>query len=206
MKAVRSVVGRALPLDRENVDTDQIIPAHWLKQVGRTGYGAGLFEAWRADPAFVLNDPRYAGARVVIAGSNFGSGSSREHAAWALQQAGFDAVIAPKLADIFRTNALKNGLVPVELRADEVTRLMRAVHDQPTLEIAIDIADLTVRAGAIGFVASFVLEASARSRLMEGLDEIAVTIGHDAEISSYEARRPGWLPRLATDAATGRVM
>ena len=187
MKAVQRVAGRALPLDRENVDTDQIIPAHWLKQIGRTGYGAGLFEAWRADPAFVLNDTRYAGARILIAGANFGSGSSREHAAWALQEAGFDAVIAPRVGDIFRTNALKNGLVPVELRADEVMRLMRAVQERPALEIAIDVADLTVRAEAIGFVAAFALDASARLRLMDGLDEIARTIKHDAEIASYEA-------------------
>ena len=203
MKAVQRVAGRALPLDRENVDTDQIIPAHWLKQIGRTGYGAGLFEAWRADPTFVLNDTRYAGARILIAGANFGSGSSREHAAWALQEAGFDAVIAPRVGDIFRTNALKNGLVPVELRADEVMRLMRAVQERPALEIAIDVADLTVRAEAIGFVAAFALDASARSRLMEGLDEISLTITHDAEIAAYEARRPAWLPRIAVDIAQG---
>ena len=203
MKALRRVAGRALPLDRENVDTDQIIPAHWLKQIGRTGYGAGLFEAWRAEPAFVLNDTRYAGARILIGGANFGSGSSREHAAWALQEAGFDAVIAPRVGDIFRTNALKNGLVPVELRADEVMRLMRAVQERPALEIAIDVADLTVRADAIGFAAAFALDAGARSRLMEGLDEISLTIKHDAEIAAYEARRPAWLPRIAVDIAQG---
>jgi 3-isopropylmalate dehydratase small subunit len=136
VRAVRRVTGRAMPLDRADVDTDQIIPAHWLRRVERTGYGAGLFEAWRRDPAFVMNDPRYSGATVLIAGANFGSGSSREHAVWALEEAGFRAVIAPRLADIFRSNCLKSGLVPVELDGDTVATLLRLVEGDPRAEIA----------------------------------------------------------------------
>src|SRR5882762_7203823 len=124
MEPVRRIAGRALPLERADVDTDQIIPSHWLKRLERTGYAAGLFEAWRRDPAFVLNDPRYAGASILIAGANFGSGSSREHAVWALEEAGFRAVIAPRLADIFRANCLKSGVVPVEIEADAVAKLL----------------------------------------------------------------------------------
>ena len=146
MRAVRRVTGRAMPLDRANVDTDQIIPAHWLKRVERTGYGAGLFEAWRRDPAFVLNDPRYAGASVLITGANFGSGSSREHAVWALVEGGFRAVIAPRLADIFRANCLKSGLVPVEIDADAVTKLLRLAESDPLAEIVVDVEHRTVEA------------------------------------------------------------
>lgn len=197
MKGVTRVAGRALPLDRENVDTDQIIPAHWLKRIERTGYGAGLFEAWRKDPGFVLNDPRYAGARILIAGANFGSGSSREHAAWALQEAGFAAIISPKLADIFRTNAVKNGLVPVELAAASVTRLLRAVERDPALEIVVDVEAGVVRAEAIGLDERFGLDAHTRARLVEGLDDIDLTLRHDGEVAAYEARRPSWLPRVA---------
>ena len=128
MEPVRQITGRAVPLDRADVDTDQIIPASWLKRIERTGFGEGLFSAWRADPGFVLNRPEYAGARVLIAGPNFGSGSSREHAAWALQDYGFAAVIAPRFADIFRGNSLKIGLLPVELPAETVGKLMAADH------------------------------------------------------------------------------
>lgn len=197
MNGVRRVAGRALPLDRENVDTDQIIPAHWLKRIERTGYGAGLFEAWRKDPGFVLNDPRYTGARILIAGANFGSGSSREHAAWALQEAGFAAIISPKLADIFRTNAVKNGLVPVELAAASITRLLRAVERDPTLEIVVDVAAGVVRAEAIGLDERFGLDAHARARLVEGLDDIDLTLRYDGDVAAHEARRPSWLPRVA---------
>lgn len=198
MKGVTRVTGRALPLDRENVDTDQIIPAHWLKRIERTGYGAGLFEAWRKDPGFVLNDARYAGACILVAGANFGSGSSREHAAWALEEAGFAAVIAPKLADIFRTNAVKNGIVPVELPEASVARLMRAVERDPSLEIAIDVEAGIVRAPAIGLEERFALDAHTRARLVEGLDDIDLTLRHGAEVAAYEARRPSWLPRVTS--------
>jgi 3-isopropylmalate/(R)-2-methylmalate dehydratase small subunit len=194
VRAVRRVAGRALPLDRANVDTDQIIPAHWLKRIERTGYAAGLFEAWRRDPAFVMNDPRYADARVIIVGMNFGSGSSREHAVWALDEAGFRAVIGPRLADIFRANCLKSGLVPVELEADTVTRLLRLVENDPQTEITIDVERRTVEAP--GVRATFALDDHARARLLEGLDDIAVTLTHAEEITSYEAARASWLPSL----------
>ncbi|HET7701381.1 MAG TPA: 3-isopropylmalate dehydratase small subunit [Candidatus Limnocylindria bacterium] len=183
-------------LDRENVDTDQIIPAHWLKRITRTGYAAGLFEAWRKDPSFVLNDPRYAGATVLVAGPNFGSGSSREHAAWALQESGFRAVISAKLADIFATNALKVGLLPVQLPADDVARLMRAATSDPATEVTIDVEAGTVEASSAGVRAALALAPHARQRLLAGLDDIAVTLRHGDEIAAYEARRPAWLPRV----------
>jgi 3-isopropylmalate/(R)-2-methylmalate dehydratase small subunit len=191
---VRRVTGRALPVDRANVDTDQIIPAHWLKRVERTGYGAGLFEAWRRDPAFVMNDPRYAGASILIAGPNFGSGSSREHAVWALDEAGFRAVIAPRLADIFRANCLKSGLVPVELEAETVAELLRLVQRDPRTEITVDVERRTV--DAPGVRASFALDDHARARLVDGLDDIAVTLTHGDEITTYESSRATWLPSL----------
>jgi len=194
VNAVRRVTGRALPLDRANVDTDQIIPAHWLKRVERTGYGAGLFEAWRRDPSFVMNDPRYAGASILIAGPNFGSGSSREHAVWALVEAGFRAVIAPRLADIFRANCLKSGLVPVEIDADAVTALLRLAESDPRAEITVDVERRTVEAP--GVRTSFSLDDHARTRLTLGLDDIAVTLAHADEITKYESSRATWLPSL----------
>jgi 3-isopropylmalate/(R)-2-methylmalate dehydratase small subunit len=194
MRAVRRVTGRAMPLDRADVDTDQIIPAHWLKRVERTGYAAGLFEAWRRDPAFVMNDPRYSGVSILVAGANFGSGSSREHAVWALEEAGFRAVIAPRLADIFRANCLKSGLVPVELDADAVTTLLRLVERDPRAEITVDVEGRTVEAP--GMRASFALEEHARARLLAGLDDIAVTLAHANEITQYESTRATWLPSL----------
>jgi len=194
VKAVPRVTGRAMPLDRADVDTDQIIPAHWLRRVERTGYGAGLFEAWRRDPAFVMNDPRYSGADVLIAGANFGSGSSREHAVWALEEAGFRAVIAPRLADIFRSNCLKSGLVPVELDGDTVATLLRLVEGDPRAEITVDVERRTVE--ATGVRASFALEDHARTRLLEGLDDIAVTLARADEITAYEAKRSVWLPKV----------
>jgi 3-isopropylmalate/(R)-2-methylmalate dehydratase small subunit len=194
VKAVRRVVGRALPLDRANVDTDQIIPAHWLKSIARTGYGPGLFEAWRKDPGFVLNDPRYRGASILVTGPNFASGSSREHAAWALLENGFAAVIAPSFADIFRSNAAKNGLLTVELPAAEVERLMRAVERDAATEIVIDVEQRTV-VGA-GVTSEFPLEDDVRRRLLEGLDDIAITLAHADDIARYEAARPRWRPRV----------
>lgn len=192
MNPVRRVAGRALPLDRENVDTDQIIPARWLKRVERTGYAAGLFEAWRRDPAFVLNDPRYAGAAILVVGANFGSGSSREHAVWALQEAGFAAVVSPKLADIFRSNALKNGLLAVEVAPDVARRLMDAVTRDPSVEITIDVEARTI--DAPGVHAAFALDDHARRRLLEGLDDIALTLRAEDAIGAYERSRPSWLP------------
>jgi 3-isopropylmalate/(R)-2-methylmalate dehydratase small subunit len=195
VKAVRRVVGRGMPLDRANVDTDQIIPAHWLRSVERTGYGPALFEAWRKDPAFVLNDPRYRGAQVLIAGPNFASGSSREHAAWALLENGFAAVIAPSFADIFRSNSAKNGLLAVELPAADVERLMRAVERDPATEIAIDVEERTVVGD--GVAAGFPLDDDVRRRLLDGLDDIAITLTFEDEIARYETERPAWSPRVA---------
>ena len=196
MNAVSRVVGRAMPLDRENVDTDQIIPAHWLKQIGRTGYGAGLFEAWRKDPAFVMNDPRYRGAQILVAGPNFGSGSSREHAAWALLEGGFRAVIAPKLADIFRANAVRSGLVPVTLAQPAVTALLEATTRDPALEIRIDVEAGTVAAEAIALHEHFLLDERSRDALLSGRDEIAMTEHYQDAITAHEKARPAWMPAV----------
>ena len=194
MEPIRVVTGRALPLGRANVDTDQIIPSHWLKRIERTGYGLGLFEAWRKDPSFVLNDGRYRGANILIAGANFGCGSSREHAVWALQEFGFRAVIAPTMADIFRSNSIKNGLVPVELNADAVSRLLAAVQADANTTITVDVAARTV--AALGVKASFPLTDFVQTQLLEGLDEIALTLRHEPDIAAFEAKRAEWLPRV----------
>ena len=201
MDPVIQVTGRAVPLDRADVDTDQIIPASWLKRIERTGFGEGLFSAWRADPAFVLNRPEYSGARVLVAGPNFGSGSSREHAAWALQDYGFAAVISPRFADIFRGNSLKIGLLPVELPAETVERLMAAVSADPTVEITVDLETRTVSAPAAGVEAGFELDDFTRYRLMNGLDDIGLTLRHEDGIAAFEARRPGYLPSVGSAPA-----
>jgi 3-isopropylmalate/(R)-2-methylmalate dehydratase small subunit len=195
MEPVRFVVGRALPLARADVDTDQIIPSHWLKRLERTGYAPGLFEAWRRDPAFVLNDSRYEGAVILLAGANFGCGSSREHAVWALLDAGFRAVIAPRLADIFRNNALRNGLVPVELEPKIVSKLVEIVRAEPSTAVTVDVEHQTVNAP--GVRASFALDDFVRTRLLEGLDDIALTLRHEAAIASYEATRQARLPHVS---------
>jgi 3-isopropylmalate/(R)-2-methylmalate dehydratase small subunit len=192
MEPVRRIAGRALPLARADVDTDQIIPSHWLKRLERTGYGPGLFEAWRRDPAFVLNDDRYRGAVVLLAGANFGCGSSREHAVWALMESGFRAVIAPRMADIFKSNALRNGLVPVELDGATVAQLLDAVRADPATQVAVDVERRTVEAP--GVRATFEIDDFARTRLLEGLDDIALTSKHEKDISAYEAKRANWLP------------
>jgi 3-isopropylmalate/(R)-2-methylmalate dehydratase small subunit len=194
VEPTRLVTGRALPLGRANVDTDQIIPSHWLKRIERTGYGLGLFEAWRKDPSFVLNDDRYRGANILIAGANFGGGSSREHAVWALREFGFRAVIAPTIADIFKSNAIKNGLVPVELAPDVVSKLLAAVQADPNTPITVDVAERTV--ATPGVKASFPLAEFFKTYLIEGLDEIALTLRHERDIAAYEAERAEWLPRV----------
>ncbi len=196
MQAVREVVGTAVPLDRADVDTDQIIPAEWLKRVERTGFGAGLFSSWRKDPDFVLNDPRYDGASILVAGPNFGCGSSREHAPWALEDYGFRAVIAPSFADIFRGNSAKIGLLTVELPADEVRALLDGVGHDPTLEITIDVERRTVVVPELGIEGSFALDDFAQHRLLNGLDDIGLTEQHTEEIAAFEAGRPDWYPRL----------
>jgi 3-isopropylmalate/(R)-2-methylmalate dehydratase small subunit len=198
---VTQVTGRAVPLDRADVDTDQIIPASWLKRIERTGFGEGLFSAWRADPGFVLNRAEYAGARVLLAGPNFGSGSSREHAAWALQDYGFAAVIAPRFADIFRGNSLKIGLLPVELPAETVEKLMAAVEADPTVEVTVDLETRTVSAPAAGVDATFEIDDFTRYRLMNGLDDIGLTLQHEDGIAAFESRRPGYLPSVGSAPA-----
>jgi 3-isopropylmalate/(R)-2-methylmalate dehydratase small subunit len=184
--------GTAVPLRRSDVDTDQIIPSDWLKRVERTGFGAGLFSEWREDPEFVLNRPERKGATVLVAGENFGTGSSREHAVWALQDFGFRAVISPRFADIFRGNSLKGGLLPVQLPVDVVEQLMVLVEQDPTTEVTVDLDSREVRAGAIR--ASFELDDFTRWRLMEGFDDIGLTLRHDDDITSFEKQRPRWKP------------
>lgn len=194
MKAVRIVSGTAVPLDRTDVDTDQIIPSDWLKRVERTGFEKGLFSEWRDDRDFVLNQEQYAGANILIGGLNFGTGSSREHAVWAIQQYGFDAVISPRFADIFRNNCTKNGLVPVTVAPDVNARLMAAVQGDPTLEITIDVERLTVEAPAIGLETTFPLDSAVQERFLQGLDDIGLTLRHESDIDAYEATRASWLP------------
>jgi 3-isopropylmalate/(R)-2-methylmalate dehydratase small subunit len=194
MEGVQEIVGRAVPLDRANVDTDQIIPSDWLKRVERTGFGEGLFAEWRESSDFVLNQDKYEGAQVLLAGENFGCGSSREHAPWALEDYGFRAVIAPSFADIFRNNCLKIGLLPVALPAGVVARIMREVENDATIEIVIDVVDRRVAVPAIDLDEPFELEDFHQYRLLEGLDDIGLTLRHDSEISAYESRRSSWLP------------
>jgi 3-isopropylmalate/(R)-2-methylmalate dehydratase small subunit len=197
MEAVRIVTGTAVPLERSDVDTDQIIPSEWLKRVERTGFGAGLFAEWRDDRNFVLNKAEFAGASILVAGPNFGTGSSREHAVWALLDYGFRAVVSPRFGDIFRNNCTKAGLVPVQLAQSEVDTLMTAVREDPALELTVDVERATISAPAVGFEASFPLDAFTRQRLVEGLDDIALTERHDEEIGGFEHLRPGWLPTTA---------
>jgi 3-isopropylmalate/(R)-2-methylmalate dehydratase small subunit len=188
------VTGTALPLDRSDVDTDQIIPAEWLKRVERTGFGAGLFAAWRDDPAFVLNAPQHRGARILVAGPNFGTGSSREHAVWALEDYGFEAVVSPRFGDIFRSNCTKVGLVPVQVDGATGAALLRAVEADPGLVVTIDVDARTLSAPAAGIEAEFPLDDFTRHRLLEGLDDVDLTLAHGDAIAGYEARRPAWMP------------
>ena len=184
--------GTAVPLRRSDVDTDQIIPSDWLKRVERTGFGAGLFSEWREDPSFVLNRTERAGATVLVAGENFGTGSSREHAVWALTDYGFQVVISSRFADIFRGNSLKGGLLPVQLSADVVEQLMALVESDATASVTVDLDRREVRAE--GITATFDLDDFTRWRLMEGLDDIGLTLRHDDDIASFEAARPAWKP------------
>ena len=196
MEAVRVVSGTALPLDRSDVDTDQIIPSDWLKRVERTGFGQGLFAEWRDDRDFVLNKAEHAGATILIAGPNFGTGSSREHAVWALTDYGFRAVISPRFGDIFRNNCTKAGLVPVQVDAETGAALLRAVAKDPTLEVTVDLERLTVSAPAAGIETTFPLDAFTQHRLLEGLDDIGLTLRHAGDIDAYEQRRRTWLPTV----------
>ncbi|HEY1467233.1 MAG TPA: 3-isopropylmalate dehydratase small subunit [Acidimicrobiales bacterium] len=194
MDAVQVVTGRAVPLDRSDVDTDQIIPSDWLKRVERTGFGAGLFGEWRDDRDFVLNKEEFAGATILVAGNNFGTGSSREHAVWALQDYGFRAVISPRFADIFRNNCTKSGLVPVQVPPEIGRALLDAVTADPSLEITVDVKRGTVDAPAAGIETTFPLDEFTRERLINGWDDIGLTLRYLDEIDAYEGQRASWLP------------
>lgn len=194
MDAVRIITGTAVPLDRSDVDTDQIIPSDWLKQVERTGFDRGLFSEWRDDREFVLNQEVHHGANVLIAGPNFGTGSSREHAVWAIQQYGFAAVISPRFGDIFRNNSTKNGLVPVQVSAEVGRQLLDAVASDPTLQFVIDVELKTLEVDGLDLVVEFPLDESVQRRFLEGLDDIGLTLQHQDAITAYEATRPAWMP------------
>jgi 3-isopropylmalate/(R)-2-methylmalate dehydratase small subunit len=194
MRAMQIVSGRAVPLDRSDVDTDQIIPSDWLKRVERTGFGAGLFAEWRDDRNFVLNLEEYAGANILVAGPNFGTGSSREHAVWALQDYGFDAVVSPRFGDIFRNNCTKAGLVPVQVDALTGRLLLDAVIAEPALLITIDIQRGTLEALSAGIEVDFPMDEFTRARLLNGWDDIGLTLRYEDEIEAYEATRAAWLP------------
>ena len=196
MPGIQRIAGRAVALDRRDVDTDQIIPAAWLKRVERTGFAPGLFGAWREDPGFVLNRPGASGAKVLVAGSNFGCGSSREHAVWALQDFGFQAVVAPSFGDIFRNNSVAAGLVAAAASEESVTRLFALLAADPDAEVVVDVAARTVAVGSAGLLEPFELGDYARWRLLEGLDDIALTLRHGQAIAAFEAGRPAWLPAL----------
>jgi 3-isopropylmalate/(R)-2-methylmalate dehydratase small subunit len=193
MKSVHVIQGRGVPLKRSDIDTDQIIPAEWLKRVERTGFEKGLFATWRDDRNFVLNDERYTGASVLVAGPSFGVGSSREHAVWALQQGGFDAVIAPSFSDIFRNNCAKNGLVAVIVPESVVTRIWDAIEADHTVEITVDVERLSVEVAAAGIIAEFPMDPQTQHRFLNGLDDIGITLTHAGDIDSYENSRPSWL-------------
>ena len=199
MQSFTTHTGRAVSLRRANVDTDQIIPAEYLKRVTRSGFGDGLFAAWRADPGFVLNQPQAAGATVLVAGPDFGIGSSREHAVWALLDYGFRAVISARFGDIFRNNAVQAGLLPVRLPEQTVTALAGVVEAEPQTLVTVDLGEREVRAerqagGPALVSAPIEIDDYTRWRLMEGLDDISLTLRHAEEITRYEQGRPDWLP------------
>ena len=196
MDAVRHITGTAVPLDRSDVDTDQIIPSDWLKRVERTGFEEGLFSEWREDPDFVLNQPQFAGAKILVAGPNFGTGSSREHAVWAIQQYGFAAVVSPRFGDIFRNNAAKNGLLPVQVPADFGRQLLDLVDEEPTLVVDINVEHRTLEVTSHDLLVEFPLDDAVQHRLLHGLDDIGITLQHADEIAAFEATRPTWMPKL----------
>jgi len=199
MDPVSLISGTAAPLNRSDVDTDQIIPASWLKRVERTGFGVGLFSAWRErDPDFVLNRPEYAGAEILVTGANFGIGSSREHAVWALTDYGFRAVVSARFGDIFRNNATKTGLVPVVVTPEFAEALIMAVETNPKLNVTIDIEQRIISAEDAGLREAFPLDDFTRYRLLEGLDDIGLTLRQVDKIAAYEDKRPSWMPRVAT--------
>jgi len=198
MEPFTTHTGRAVPLRHSNVDTDQIIPAEYLKRVSREGFADGLFAAWRADPEFILNQPCANGATILVAGPDFGIGSSREHAVWALKDYGFRAVISARFGDIFRNNATKGGLLPARVDAQFAEALQDAVTAAPDTEVTVDLAAREVRAtvtdGGPALVGSFDIDDYTRWRLLEGLDDISLTLRYADEIASFEQQRPSWLP------------
>ena len=196
MDAVSVIRGNAIPLDRSDVDTDQIIPAKYLKRIERTGYGPFCFEAWRKDPDFVVNQPQYEGASVLLAGPNFGCGSSREHAVWAIQQMGVGAVIAPSFGDIFRNNSAKMGLLTIALAPADVEHLMRLVEGEPSASITVDLEAQTVTASG-GFERSFEVAPFVKHRMLNGLDDISMTLEYEPDITAFESTRPASLPSTA---------
>jgi 3-isopropylmalate/(R)-2-methylmalate dehydratase small subunit len=196
MQKVEQISGTAIPLDRSDVDTDQIIPAAWLKRVERSGFGEGLFSTWRQDPDFVLNRPEFNSGSVLIAGPNFGVGSSREHAVWALMDYGIKAVISPRFGDIFRNNSTKSGLVPIVVDPEVAELLLNAAASEPGLEISIDIASRTLSVPEIGIEVEFPLDDFTQYRLLEGLDDIGLTEKRESDITSFESSRPGWMPTV----------
>ena len=194
MEPIRAVSGRMAPLDLADVDTDQIIPKQFLKRIERTGYGPFLFYDWRARGDFVLDRPQYAGASVLVAGANFGCGSSREHAPWALRDFGFRAIIAPSFADIFRGNSYKTGLLTVTLPASQVQHLMDLAEEDPSAEVVVDLERQEVRGE--GFAYEFEIDPFAREMLLQGLDDISLIENYEAEINTFEKHRPAWLPAV----------
>ena len=195
MQAVRKITGVVAPLDRSDVDTDQIIPASYLKRVERTGFGEGLFASWRQnDPDFVLNKPEFKGASILVAGPNFGTGSSREHAVWSLMDYGFQAVVSPRFGDIFRNNSTKSGLIPVQVDQEVADLLLKAAAEEPGLQMTIDVESRTLSVPEIGLEVEFPLDEFTQYRFLNGLDDIGLTLQHQDDIAAFEARRPDYKP------------
>ncbi len=192
MEAFATHTGIGVPLRRSNVDTDQIIPAEYLKRVTKSGFEDGLFAAWRGDETFVLNDPTYAAGSVLVAGPDFGTGSSREHAVWALMNYGFRVVISSRFADIFRGNSSKSGLLAAQCSQDDVELLWKLLENEPGTSVTVDLESRTVTAGDL--TASFQVDDYARWRLLEGLDDISLTLRHEGDVTAYEQTRPSWKP------------
>ncbi|WP_298209211.1 3-isopropylmalate dehydratase small subunit [Ferrimicrobium sp.] len=199
MEPITELRGHAVPLAISDVDTDQIIPSEWLKRVERTGFGEGLFSEWRQDPEFVLNNEQFAGSTILIARENFGVGSSREHAVWALMDYGFRVVISPRFGDIFRNNSLKVGLLPVELSGQEVQQLLDIVTREPATEILVDLESQRVSVPGASLEFRFLIDPTAKARLLAGLDEIGISLTKEAKIRDYEQHRPPWTPSLLVD-------
>ncbi|MDQ1433816.1 MAG: 3-isopropylmalate/(R)-2-methylmalate dehydratase small subunit [Actinomycetota bacterium] len=200
MERVTVITGRGVPLQHSDVDTDQIIPSDWLKRVERTGFGEGLFSEWRENSDFVLNQERHQGANILVAGPNFGTGSSREHAVWALMDYGFQAVLSTRFADIFRNNSGKMGLVVAAIPEAAVEQLWEAMEEDHNLEIVIDVEHKRVAAPAIGLDVGFELDDFTQYRLLNGLDDVGLTLRHTVDIDSYESKRATWLPSAGLPA------